>query len=146
MKLFALLREGRQYSQIWPVKPELNPVFPENKIIQLTNLAIRYLPGLAVLTAFIQLTLLGSAFTGQILAMMLFILSMPLQGLYWLGVRSSSRLPPSLVSWCRQLRQQMREHGVETTTVTEPRLYSDLAHTLAIAYKQLDKTFMRPWL
>ncbi|WP_019676719.1 terminus macrodomain insulation protein YfbV [Arsukibacterium perlucidum] len=146
MKLFALLQEGRQYSLIWPVKPELNSLFPENKVIQLTSLGFRYLPGLAVLTAFFQLTLLGSGFTGQILAMMLFILSLPLQGWYWLGVRSSSRLPPALVSWCRQIRQQMQEQGVETQAVKEPRNYVDLANTLAIAYKQLDKTFMRPWL
>ncbi|MDX1538646.1 terminus macrodomain insulation protein YfbV [Arsukibacterium sp.] len=146
MKLFALLQEGRQYSLVWPVKPELNPVFLENKIIQLTSLGFRYLPALAVLTAFFQLTLLGSGFTGQILAMMLFILSLPFQGWYWLGVRSSSRLPPALANWCRQLRQQMHEQGVETSMVNEPKNYSDLAHTLAVAYKQLDKTFMRPWL
>ncbi|MBV2131011.1 terminus macrodomain insulation protein YfbV [Arsukibacterium indicum] len=146
MKIFALLQEGRQYSLVWPVRPELNPVFLENKVIQLTALGFRYLPGLAVLTAFFQLTMLGSGFTGQILAMMLFILSLPLQGWYWLGVRSSTRLPPALINWCRQLHQQMQEQGVETSAVNEPRHYSDLANTLAVAYKQLDKTFMRPWL
>lgn len=146
MKLFMLLQAGREYSQVWPVKPELNALFPENKIIQLTRMGFRYLPVLAVLTAFFQLSMLGSGFTGQILAMMLFIISLPLQGWYWLGVRSSASLPPALVSWCRQIRQQMQEQGVDTQTVTEPRNYLDLARILATAYKQLDKTFMRPWL
>ncbi|KKO46174.1 hypothetical protein WG68_07435 [Arsukibacterium ikkense] len=146
MKLFALLQAGRQYSQVWPLKSELNALFPENKIIQLTGLGFRYLPVLAVLTAFLQLTLLGSGFTGQILAMMLFIISLPLQGWYWLGVRSATNLPPALVTWCRQIHQQMLEQGVETQTVTEPRSYLDLAKILATAYQQLDKTFMRPWL
>ena len=146
MKLVAILQEGRYYSQVWPVKPELNALFPENKIIQLTNLGLRFLPGLAVLTAFFQLTFLGSDFTGQILAMMLFILSLPLQGWYWLGVRASTQLPPPLVSWCRQIRQQMQEQRVKPLLVSEPRNYLDLANTLATAYKQLDKTFMRPWL
>ncbi|WP_372626793.1 terminus macrodomain insulation protein YfbV [Arsukibacterium sp.] len=146
MKLITLLQDGRHYSQAWPVKPELNALFPENKIIQLTRLGLRFLPGLAVLTAFFQLTFLGSDFTGQILAMMLFILSLPLQGWYWLGVRSSTQLPPALVSWCRQIRLQMQEQGMKPHTASEPRNYLDLANTLAAAYKQLDKTFMRPWL
>jgi hypothetical protein len=146
MKIFTVLQEGRQYSQLWPLKPELNALFPENKVIQFTGLGFKYLPILAVFTAFFQLTLLGSGFIGQIVAMMLFILSLPLQGWYWLGVRSSTKLTPALATWCRQIRQQMQEQGVKTPSVNEPRSYLDLANTLALAYQQLDKTFMRPWL
>ncbi|KKO49926.1 hypothetical protein VT06_04865 [Arsukibacterium sp. MJ3] len=146
MKLFTILQAGREYSQVWPGKTELNALFPENKVIQFTALGFRYLPVLAVLTAFLQLTLLGSDFTGPVLAMMLFIVSLPFQGWYWLGVRSSSRLSPALVSWCRQIRQQMQDHGVDSQVAQEPRNYLDLAKILSMAYKQLDKTFMQPWL
>tara|TARA_R110002126_G_scaffold200330_1_gene347941 strand:- start:3238 stop:3678 length:441 start_codon:yes stop_codon:yes gene_type:complete len=146
MKLISLLQAGRQYGQIWPMKPELNALFPENKIIQLTNLAVRYLPIMAVLTASFQLALLGRDYTGQVMAMMLFILSLPLQGWYWLGIRSTTRLPPSLVTWCRQITHQMQEQGVDAQPANDPRNYSDLAKILSLAYQQLDKTFMRSWL
>ncbi|WP_215398617.1 terminus macrodomain insulation protein YfbV [Rheinheimera oceanensis] len=144
--LYTTLRAGREYSKLWPARAELNSLFIENKVILLTSVTGRYLPGLALLCAAVQYGYLGSAFLPQILAMMLFLVSLPLQGWYWLGVRAETKLPPSIASWYQQIRQQMQQHGVELAPVSQPGRYKDLAVLLKKAYQQLDKTFVRQWL
>lgn len=144
--LYSTLRAGREYGKIWPARAELNSLFVENKVILLTSVTGRYLPGLASLCAAVQYSYLGAAFLPQILAMMLFLVSLPLQGWYWLGVRAETRLPPSIASWYQHVWQQMQQHGVELTPVSQPQRYKDLAELLKKAYQQLDKTFIRQCL
>lgn len=144
--LYATLRAGREYSKIWPAQAELNSLFIENKVILLTSMTGRYVPGLALLCAAVQYSYLGAAFLPQILAMMLFLVSLPLQGWYWLGVRSETQLPPSIASWYLHVRQQMQQQGVELAPVSQPGRYKDLAALLKKAYQQLDKTFVKQWL
>lgn len=145
-KLFSTIRSGRQYSQLWPCQTELNSVFPENKVIRLTGLGFRFLPVLAVATALLQFHLLGMAFLPQILAMMLFLVTLPFQGLYWLGIRSQTPLPPSIASWFVEIRQKMQQQGIELPVVKQPGSYFDLARLLKQAYQQLDKAFIKEWL
>ncbi|MGI5309481.1 terminus macrodomain insulation protein YfbV [Rheinheimera sp. WS51] len=146
MSIFSILKRGHFYSKQWPVKPELNSLFPENKVILLTNFSRRYLPILAVATAYIQYNLLGSDFLPQILAMMLLIASVPLQGLYWLGVRSKTKLVSSHSAWLKQICHAMSQHGLDLPTFKQPGKYSDLAKVLQQAYAQLDKAFIREWI
>ncbi|WP_333606768.1 terminus macrodomain insulation protein YfbV [Arsukibacterium sp.] len=145
MNMFRVLQTGRDYSQVWPVKPELNALFPENKIIQLTRFSFRFLPVFAVITAMFQLKLLGAEQLGTIMAMMFFLISLPLQGWYWLGVRASTPLPPALLTWCQQLREKMQTQGIELKSEQAPKSYLDLAQLLKQAYQQLDKAFIRQW-
>ncbi|MDX3773705.1 terminus macrodomain insulation protein YfbV [Chromatiaceae bacterium AAb-1] len=144
-RLYNTLRNGRDYGRVWPAQPELNSVFPENKVIRLTSLGFRYLPILAILTAMLQFSMLGMAFLPQILAMMLFLLSLPLHGWYWLGVRASTPLPPGIASWYQQIRTQMQTQGIEVIPARQPGRYLDLALLLKQAYQQLDKAFVREW-
>lgn len=145
MKLMSTIKSGFAYSKTWPAKSELNAIFPENKVIFLTKKAARYLPALAVLTAGIQLKLLGSDFLIQIIAMMLLLISMPLQGFYWLGVRANTTLPPALVNWANEIREQIQKMGNIEAMPTIPKNYIDLARLLQQAYLQLDKSVMRRW-
>ncbi len=145
MKLVRTIHSGFAYSKIWPAKPELNAIFPENKIIFLTQKAARYLPVLAILTAVVQFKLLGGDFLGQILAMMLLLVSMPLQGWYWLGVRANTDLPPALINWANEIREQIQKHGQAASGSGSPKNYLDLARLLQQAYQQLDKSVMRRW-
>lgn len=144
--LFSVVKKGHHYSKQWPNQSELNSLFPENKIILLTALASRYLPLLAIVTAYIQYSLLGSEFLIQIIAMMLFIATLPLQGLYWLGVRANTKLTPSHAAWFRQICNKMQQHGLELPQYKLPSRYIDLAHVLQQAYRQLDKAFIREWI
>ncbi|CAM3867893.1 terminus macrodomain insulation protein YfbV [Rheinheimera salexigens] len=144
--LYSVLKKGHHYSKKWPVKPELNSIFPENKIILLTSLSSRYLPLLAIAVAYIQYSLLGSGFLPQIIAMMLFIATLPLQGFYWLGVRSKTTLTPAHAAWFRHICDKMQQHGIELPRYNQPGRYIDLAQVLQQAYRQLDKAFIRDWI
>jgi uncharacterized protein len=143
---FSILKKGYYFSKQWPVKSELNSLFIENKIIFLTSLASRYLPILAVVTAYIQYSLLGSDFLPQIIAMMLFIATLPLQGLYWLGIRSNTKLPPSHAAWLKQICDKMQQQGLELPRFKQPSRYIDLAKVLQQAFRQMDKAFIREWI
>mgnify|MGYP005843273339 FL=1 len=143
---FATLNTGWKYSQTWPAKPELNAIFPENKVIFLTKQAARYLPVLAIVTAILQIKLLGVGFLGPAVAMMLLLASMPLQGWYWLGIRANSALPPALINWGNEIREQIQQHAKTTALPGSPKNYFDLARLLQLAYQQLDKTVMRRWI
>lgn len=143
--LYSTLREGWEYSKQWPAKAELNSLFIENKVILLTSIAGRFLPMLAVMCAVVQYAYLGSTFLPQILAMMLFVAAIPLQGWYWLGVRSATPLPPSIASWYQQIRQKMQQQGIQLAPAKQPGRYKDLAILLQQAYQQLDRTFVKQW-
>lgn len=145
MKLFSIINAGVKYSQIWPAKPELNAIFPENKVIFLTKKSAKVLPLLALVTAIVQFRLLGVEFLGQIIAMLLLLVSMPLQGWYWLGVRADSLLPPALINWGNEIREQMQKQGTLDVVPMSPKNYCDLAKLLQLAYQQLDQTVMRRW-
>ena len=145
MKLIRILSAGIRYGRTWPTKPELNAIFPENKVIFLTRKAARYLPVLAMITAVVQFKLLGADFIGQILAMMLFLASMPLQGVYWLGVRANTKLPPALINWGNEIRDQIAKQGQLQTEQGALKNYFDLARLLQQAYKQLDNSVLRRW-
>ena len=58
--MFSTLKAGLQYSRDWPVVPQLNAVFPENKIIRMTVFAQKTLPVVAVVGALVQFNQLGT--------------------------------------------------------------------------------------
>ena len=47
-KFFETLRDGKEYSEIWPQKAELSVVFPEERVIKLTQYLMSIMPMLAV--------------------------------------------------------------------------------------------------
>ncbi len=140
------LQTGVLYSKTWPVQLELGAVFPENRMIRLTLLLKQWMPPLAVLSVTVQLQYFGWQYLWTALACGLFLLALPLQCYYWLGLRAQSALPPSLHRWYQEVRQQMQQAGVQTPKAGagKPR-YLDLADTLQAAFRQLDKTFFRQW-
>lgn len=144
--LYTTVKAGREYSKVWPAKPELNGIFVENKVILFTTLSSKLLPLTALLVALLQFWYLGYEHLGQIVASMLFLASLPLQGWYWLGVRAATPLPPSVASWCQQVRQKMLQQGIELKPLSQPWRYKDLAALLQKAYQQLDKSFVSQWL
>jgi uncharacterized protein len=143
--MFSTLKAGLQYSRDWPVVPELNALFPENKVIRMTVFAQKALPVVAVSGALVQFNQLGAEQLPLILTMMLFILSMPFQGWYWLGKRSQTELPPALSGWYSDIKQKMQAQGVQIATPQHKARYADLALLLKQAFRQLDKTFIRDW-
>lgn len=144
--LYATVRAGREYSKQWPAKPELNGLFIENKVILLTSITGRLLPALALAAGVVQYSYLGDAYLPQIVTMMLFLASVPLQGWYWLGIRAATPLPPAVANWGQQIRHKMQQQGIELAPLKQPWRYKDLALLLQKAYQQLDRSFIGQWL
>jgi uncharacterized protein len=135
------LQQGRHYMTIWPRRPELNPLFPENRVIRATEFALKVIPALAVLSIMLQFQFGQDYYWPSVITSVLFLLSLPLQGYYWLGQRAATSLPPSLASWYREINSKMNEQGGRRQLVAQPR-YEELADTLNAAFKQLDKSFL----
>ena len=142
MNIFGTkLQQGRHYMTLWPRRPELNSMFPENRVIRATEFALKVIPALAVLSVMLQFQFGEQHYWPSVMTSVLFLLSLPLQGYYWLGRRSETLLPPTLATWYRQINGRMNEAGPVRHLVTKPR-YQELAETLKAAFEQLDKSFL----
>ncbi len=143
--LFHDLVTGHQYSKKWPVKPQLYAIFPECRVIKATHFAVMFLPVIAIISFCIQVAVLGYEFMPQALAMACLILSMPLQGYYWLGKRAQQPLPMSLVNWYGQLENKLLEQGVSVKSNSSKLRYLDMALLLNLAFKELEKGWWKEW-
>lgn len=137
------LHRGSAYLAVWPKERQLAALFPEYRITMATRLALRTIPALMALSLLVQFQLGDPRYWPGVVTSVLFLASLPLQGLFWLGKRADTLLPPNLVTWYQQIYQKMAEAGVSVTQpVARPR-YFELGETLNLAFKQLDKSFIR---
>ncbi|MBV4411897.1 DUF412 domain-containing protein [Enterobacteriaceae bacterium YMB-R22] len=137
---FRLFGRGQRYAKTWPMDKRLAPVFIENRIIRVTRFGIRFMPPVAIFTLCWQLALGGQS--GPAVATALFALSLPLQGLWWLGKRSVTPLPPGTLNWFYEVRGKLEAAGQALAPVQGKPDYQALADTLKRAFRQLDKTFL----
>lgn len=106
------LREGQVYMDLWPMRKELMPIFPEQRIIKATRFGIKVMPAVAAISVLTQLSFQNMSGLPQAIIIAVFALSMPIQGFWWLGTRSKTLLPPSLASWYREIHQKIAETGM----------------------------------
>lgn len=137
---WRVLHYGQHYMKTWPLDKRLAPVFPENRVVRATQFGIRFMPPLAVFTLTWQIALGGQL--GPAIATALFACSLPLQGLWWLGRRAVSPLPPTLSEWFHDLRHKLQDAGMALAPIEGKPTYQMLADVLKRAFKQLDKTFL----
>ncbi|ERH62425.1 MULTISPECIES: terminus macrodomain insulation protein YfbV [Pantoea] len=137
---FGLFQRGQHYMKTWPADKRLAPVFPENRVVTATRFAIRFMPPLAIFTLTWQIALGGQL--GPAIATALFACSLPMQGLWWLGKRSVTPLPPTLLHWFHEVRAKLEEAGQAIAPVDGKPTYQALADVLKRAFKQLDRTFL----
>jgi len=137
---FGLFQRGQHYMKTWPADKRLAPVFPENRVVTATRFALRFMPPLAIFTLTWQIALGGQL--GPAIATALFACSLPMQGLWWLGKRSVTPLPPTLLHWFLEVRAKLEEAGQAIAPVDGKPTYQALADVLKRAFKQLDRTFL----
>lgn len=137
---FGLFKRGQHYMKTWPADKRLAPVFPENRVVTATRFAIRFMPPLAVFTLTWQIALGGQL--GPAIATALFACSLPMQGLWWLGKRAGTPLPPALLQWFNEVRSKLEEAGQAIAPVEGKPTYQALADVLKRAFRQLDRTFL----
>lgn len=134
---------GRSYAKKWPMRKELTHLFVEFKVIKATELAITVMPILAMLTLFFQLNYLGSDFLPQAIASALFFVSLPLQGLLWLGKRAETPLTPPLHQWYKELHAKMAANGYNRPLSDNKPRYFELAELLNDMFSKMDKAFTK---
>ncbi|SQI41745.1 Uncharacterized protein conserved in bacteria [Leminorella richardii] len=135
-----LFQRGQTYMKTWPTEKRLNAVFPESRIVTATRFGVRFMPPIAVFTLAWQIAMNGSL--GTAVATAIFACSLPMQGLWWLGKRSCTVLPPSLRQWFFSLRDKLSEAGQSFEPLEGEPTYQHLAALLKQAFSQLDKTFL----
>ncbi|MGC9423295.1 MULTISPECIES: terminus macrodomain insulation protein YfbV [Vibrio] len=139
------LRDGQKYMDTWPIRKELNLLFPETRIIKATRFGIKVMPAIAAISVLTQMSFQNMQAMPQTVVMALFAISLPLQGIWWLGSRANTQLPPSLAGWYRELHQKIIETGFALEPVKSKPRYKELALVLNRAFRQLDKTVLERW-
>lgn len=143
--VFEIFRQGKHYMQTWPMQKELYALFPECRVISATRFAINVMPPMAVLSAFILVSHLGLDYLPQAIAIGAFFISLPMQGLMWLGHRSQQPLPPAIKSWYLEIHHKMRGQGCHVHAVQANPKFMELARLLKTAFSELDKVFTKEW-
>jgi len=141
MNLVKLLGDGQHYMKTWPMVRQLGFYFPEYRVVKATQLAIIAMPLLALVVAASQLYVLGWDYLPQTLTMLLFFISLPLQGLIWLGWRARHPLPLSLFEWGNQLSSKLTEMGIYCQPLSARACYLDMAAILKLAFERLDQGY-----
>lgn len=142
MAFFQTVKRGQRYLERWPLHPKLAAIFPENRVIIATRFAQKAMPFLAVFAVvWQQLFAKGNnvAFSAAILTA-LFALCLPFQGLYWLGKRANTKLPPQSAVKFQEIFSRLQEKQVTLTPIEQPG-YGDLADLLQKAEKHLGASF-----
>lgn len=141
----TMLKDGQEYMKTWPLKRELYTLFPDCRVVAATRFAVRFMPPVAVLACATMLNTFGTEYLPQALAVGAFFLSMPMQGLLWLGKRSNQTLPPQLRHWYQEILTKMRAQGCAVQNPQHKPRYRELARLLKTAFEDLDKAFTRQW-
>ena len=108
---FSTLKQGQVYLQTWPLEAKLGMIFPENRIINATKFAQKFMPFMAVFAVVWQQLYAKADLTAFSLAILtaLCALAMPFQGLYWLGKRAKSPLEPQSSQWFYEITERLRK-------------------------------------
>lgn len=144
--LISTIQDGRAYMKIWPMRPELQTLFIDFRVIKATQLALLILPMLALINFTVQFSFIGADYIPQALAASLLIISLPIQGYIWLGNRANQTLPLGLMSWFKDLETKLAVEGIEIQYSQAKPRYFELATLLNKAYKKLDKAFSKEYL
>ncbi|MFT6267786.1 MAG: uncharacterized membrane protein YfbV (UPF0208 family) [Alphaproteobacteria bacterium] len=141
--IVSYLKSGQEYMRIWPMQKQLYALFPECRIIAATKFSMKVMPAIAVIVVAMQLQYLGSEVLPQAITMGIFFLSLPLQGILWLGHRSEQELPPQICSWYKDIYAKMQQQGCQLQRQSFKPTFKELAVLLRTAFKELDKAFTK---
>ncbi|WP_394204111.1 terminus macrodomain insulation protein YfbV [Shewanella waksmanii] len=141
INVFKTIGMGRRYMKTWPMVRQLSFYFPEYRVVRATQLSMRLMPLLAIFAAASQIYIHGWAFLPQAITIALFFISLPIQGLLWLGWRAQHPLPLTLFDWCNQLSNKLNTMGVSSKPLGAKACYYDMAIVLKIAFERLDKSY-----
>ncbi len=143
--LGTMVKDGQDYMKTWPVKKELFALFPECRVVAATKFSLKAMPAVAVMASALMINVLGNDYIPQAIAIFAFFMSLPLQGLIWLGHRSNQVLPPQLKHWYQDIHRKMSAEGCQVQAMKSKPQYKELAKLLKTAFEELDRVFTRNW-
>lgn len=110
MNMIKLFKIGQEYMKICSTDKQLAYSFPEIKIIRYIKFAIKYLPPV-IAVLFLWQYYLQIGMTSAIITT-IFAISIPIQGILWLGKRANSPLPLNLLPWYLETQQKLIQEGI----------------------------------
>ncbi|PKG39257.1 terminus macrodomain insulation protein YfbV [Psychromonas sp. Urea-02u-13] len=140
---FDIVRQGDFYLNNWPKQKTLNCLFVDSKVAFYTRLSIKVIP------AFIMLIISFNVFFPTMLdwpataTLVLFLMGLPVQGLYWLGKRSTAFLPNKLLPWYAAIEKKLNNSNTRDEIMVQRPRYLDLALLLKNAFKRGGDNFLQ---
>lgn len=132
--MIDIFQAGQCYLNTYPNQKKLNLFMPDYRLIRLVKLAAKVMPffaGFAIVWQYFFSDPHQSILANAIITA-LFAISLPYQGLYWLGKRARSPLPLSLLDWYQNLKQKLIEEQKKVADQAMPS-YQDFANLLKLA-------------
>lgn len=134
--LLEQIKQGRQYVNLWPQRPELIQYFSEYRAVLVSRFVLKYGAALALLAFLMPILFIGIEQLKQSLVYSLFIGSLPVQALFLMNKKSKEKLPPSLSSWYRSGVEKLKAQNDEGELIINNPSFLDLAKLLNISYSQ----------
>ncbi|MCK3655649.1 hypothetical protein A4G19_07760 [Pasteurellaceae bacterium Macca] len=132
--MYQTLQAGQRYLNTYPNQKKLSLFMPDYRLIRLVKIASRIMPAFACFAVVWQYFFNDpeQAVLANAIITALFAISIPYQGLFWLGRRAKSPLPLNLLEWYETLRQKLisEQHKIALQAVPS---YQDFANLLHLA-------------
>lgn len=141
MNLVKAFKTGQRYMELCPKDKALSYSFPELKIINHIKTAKKYLPPIIIALAVWQYYM--PAQLAVTIIAILFALSLPVQGIYWLGKRSQSPLPLNLVDCYNHIQSKLIEKKilVENKETNEKLTFESFMKLITLSKKHFGNYF-----
>ena len=140
---FNVIREGERYLKVWPQQSTLNCLFIDSKVTLYTRLAVKITPAFIILSIALSVAFPMLFDPVVIATFSLFLLGLPIQGLYWLGKRSKKRLPNKLLPWFMAIKAKLSVKSRAESELLHHPCYFELALLLEKAFKLGGDDFLR---
>jgi uncharacterized membrane protein YfbV (UPF0208 family) len=132
---FDVIKQGDKYLQSWPKQRVLNCLFVDSKVAFYTRMSIKVMPAFIFLIITLNIILPSLFSWPTTLTFILFLLGLPVQGLYWLGKRSQELLPNKLLPWYTAIQEKLNGNRNKQAVIQHRPSYWDLALLLKNAFK-----------
>lgn len=133
--MITLFNAGQRYLNTLPNQKKLANFMPDYHIIRLVKFSSKVMPSFACFAIVWQYFFTDP--TQSILAnsvlTAIFAISIPFQGLYWLGKRARAPLSLSLLPWYETLRQKLITAQVKIEEEQAAPSFQDFANLLKLA-------------
>lgn len=140
---FDIIRQGDFYLKNWPTQKTLNCLFIDSKVSFYTRLSIKVIPAFIMLILSLNILAPDILHWPATMTLVLFLMGLPVQGLYWLGKRANSFLPNKLLPWYAAIEKTLNNQQVKGGVMAKRPRYLDLALLLKSAFKRGGDNFLQ---